>query len=274
MDVVEKIGTEIAENASGMIKVKKIYDMFWKYRKYGYQRFRRFRGDAVVVGRAGTGKSVLIEHCKKNDIMIKNLEIQSPSLHTEFNVIEGKDDFKMLIVMQGQDLAKKRKELRKALNYKKIKALILVVDYGYTEIRQESVIDEKKHKTLDEIRRDNLKEELEELDKIFFMMESFLDNGKGPKKIIIAINKIDLYYGELDKAKEYYILDKNSPFVKKTDKIIRKYGEINITIEALTVCSQIKNYKWNTEEKKSELTQTEEKNVIFSEFYKKLDQAI
>lgn len=276
---MNKIITDISENITGNIscvsKVKKIIDYLWKYRKLAYKKIGYLGADVIVVGRPGVGKSVLIEHCQENKIMQTNKEIESPSRNTEISIIENKNGIKMLVVMQGQNLKTKRQDLQKALKYKRVKALMIVVDYGYTEIRIEGIKKElEKSKTLEDLIVHNLKVELEELKKTLTTLRPFMDDKKGPEKIVIVLNKIDLYYSELQKAKEYYFLDKESNFVKVINEFINEYGKSNIGLELLTVCSLMKNCKWNKEEKRTELTQTQEKNEIFSKFYSELEKII
>lgn len=265
---------KISENVPMISNIKKVCSYTWRYRKYFYKSLKFLRADIIVVGRPGVGKSVLIEHCKKNDIMIKNKQIESPSKQSEVSIIKTKESFKMIVVMQGQDLKSKRKDFQEALGYKKNKVLFIVVDFGYTEIRNESIKNDLSNETLESLREHNLKKELEELKKILQELKPFMDKGRGPKNIVVVLNKVDLFYSKLEEAINYYYKDRNSNFVKEIDAFRNEYGHANIGLEILHVCSLIQNYKWKKEEKESELKQTEEKNLIFSSFYKKLEKII
>ena len=53
----------------------------------------------------------------------------------------------------------------------------------------------------------NLKNEIDDIKSVCEQIKVAYSNGKGPKWIVIAVNKVDLFYNNVNDAQKYYSIN-------------------------------------------------------------------
>ncbi|WP_288878055.1 hypothetical protein [uncultured Citrobacter sp.] len=203
--------------------------------------------NVVVTGGAGAGKTVLTT-CHHGEV--KDHEWKEPDASTmvERKAITVGEWTKVFSVVPGQDIHAREVALNEAFHkHSNLEGVVHVVDYGYTTIRA-SVVREKLVKsgidTIQAIRDYNLGLELEEFKRVCDLIANACANGRGPKWIIIAVNKADLFLPELDQAKEYYHPDGSGPFVETLNRLMTRVGSNHLKCRVIPVCPKPKPYEW------------------------------
>lgn len=203
--------------------------------------------DVVVTGTAGAGKSVLMStyHGEANQLDWREPGI---SVKTEVKPIGIGEWTKIVHVVPGQDTFEKTEALDRAFSRTKdLKGVIHVVDWGYTTLRDPAVraaMVNSGIKTIDDLRAFSLKKELEEFKDVCSQIRRSVALKRGPKWLVIAVNKADLYLDRLDQAQAYYHLDLQSDFNKILTDLRLSLGKDNLKCVAIPVCSFPSKFEW------------------------------
>ena len=221
----------------------------------------------IVTGRAGAGKSVLAAHYHGE---ANSLDWDEPgtSSDVEIKPITIGEWTKIVEVIPGQNTAERKKALDRALNQTNdLEGIIHVVDWGYTAIRDTAVRNDLIGSTgldsIQKIRDRNLKLELEEFDKLLELISMSISSGRGPKWLVVAVNKVDLYESDLTVAQEYYHSECSGVFGKRLEKLFKEVGSNNLKVLCLPVCAMPEPFIWNEEKVLPEIDSvTKQRNYI------------
>lgn len=228
----------------------------YKYRKFIQDYWKRAqvkvglgKPSVIVTGRAGVGKSVLASHYHGE---ANSLDWSEPgtSLDVEIKPITIGDWTKIVAVIPGQNSVERARALDEALNQSNdLDGVIHVVDWGYTSIRESAVkkdmIERAGIDTVDKIRAHNMQLELNDFDSMLEKLTMAIANKRGPKWLVIAVNKIDLFERDLSEAEDYYHPECNSVFADKIKSLYENVGKQNIKVISLPVCSMPEPFEWN-----------------------------
>jgi hypothetical protein len=134
-----------------------------------------------------------------------------------------------------------------------LEGVVYVTDFGFTDVRNkisaQRMIEEQKIDTVEKLRAYNLQEELDDFKDVCKHIENiFLELEKGPKWLIIAVNKVDLYYKDINTAEKYYSGVYESPFSDIANDLIRSVGESRLKYAATPICSWEEPFIWNNQE--------------------------
>lgn len=210
----------------------------------------------LVLGRGGVGKTVLLDHIS-DEASSKEWQLPETSSTTELKTAELGEWYKIIAVAPGQNTLERRKAVDNALNTKNnLQGIIYLTDFGYTEIRNEALKEELVQEGLtdiDSIRKKNLDLELEEFDTFLTFLEHAILNERGPKWLIIGVNKIDLYFDHLKDAQRYYDPECNGKFKDRIEKLYSQIGRHKLKVICLPVCSLNEPYSWNNLEVTSKI---------------------
>lgn len=225
--------------------------------------------NVVVTGAAGSGKTVFTTSLHGE---IKDHEWENPVTSTavERNAITLGDWTKIFSVLPGQHIAAREVGLHEAFNkHNGLDGVVHIVDFGYTTSRSDvasSKLIESGVDTIEKVRDYNLQNELIEFKGVCNLIANACANERGPKWLIIAVNKADLYLEELDKAKNYYHRDGMGPFVEEITSLIQRVGTNRLLLRTVPICPKPKPFEWNNQKKIPELKSFEEPTDYMKNF--------
>ena len=254
----------IAKPAVYAYKYRKLIQEYWKRAQV---KVGLGAPDIIVTGRSGTGKSVLASHFHGE---ANSLDWAEPgtSPDVEIKPITIGDWTKIVHVIPGQNNSERARSLDLALNKTEgLSGIIHVVDWGYTAIRdnviRSEMVEREGISSIDELRNRNLSLELEDFESMLDKISMSIANGRGPKWIVLAVNKIDLYECVMDEAKKYYHPQCEGKFSKKINTLYQIVGKNNIKIHCIPVCSMPEPFHWNNESVSSQIDSvTRQRNYL------------
>lgn len=206
------------------------------------------RPSIIITGRSGVGKSVLAAHYH-GEANSLDWNIPNTSTKAEIKPITIGQWTKIVSVIPGQQTAERERALDLALGSDNLlNGVIHVVDWGFTSIRDEII---KKTMvsdgldTIDKVRKHNLDLELKEFHQTLERIKTSICNQRGPKWLVIALTKIDLYESSIDEAKQYYHPECCSPFAKALNDFYQIVGKNNIKVIIMPVSVMPEKFEWN-----------------------------
>lgn len=214
------------------------------------------RPSVVITGRAGVGKSVLTSyyHGEANNL---HWSYPPQSTDVEIKPIQIGDWTKIFHIIPGQDIKERRVGLDQAFNKADgVEGVIHVVDWGYTSVRDTTVrgqMVDQGINTIEKFREQSLKKELEDFKSILDILALSISNNRGPKWLVIAVHKIDLYENNLHEAQKYYHPDLDNEFAKEISKLVSKVGQDNIKIGCFPICCCPESFEWGKEKVASQI---------------------
>lgn len=230
----------------------------------------------AILGRPSVGKSVLSSHLYGET---SNLTYNLPktSNNVETKAIQLGDWTQIVRVIPGQSNHERANGLEEAFHaHNSLEGVIYVVDWGYTSIRditiREKLIKGNKIDTIEKLREYNLKNELEDFKTTLQTIQDANSVGRAPKWLIIAVNKVDLFYEKIDMAQEYYHPEGNSEFTKCLNQFIHNIGKQNIKCVSLPICSWETTFEWNGEIIKTSLGGTENGHSLSLHFINEISE--
>lgn len=230
----------------------------------------------VVTGHSGAGKSVLTDLLQGKGRKI-NYDLPEESLKTDTEAICMDNWDKLTRVLPGQK-GRRVKGVLEALNDNhSLEGIIHVVDFGYSSPREKDSIDTLITKdqidTIEKLREHNLNQEIEDLKELLFDVRKlkYQTKNKCPKWLIISVNKVDLYYDDLEICLAHYHPDGNSNFSKVLKKFQFEFGTNNFSVYVSHVCAHEVDFSWNNQKVTSQLPTVKQKQ-LFQSYVKTLDK--
>lgn len=222
--------------------------------------------NVVVVGRPSVGKSVLVSNLygEANDLA---WQLPDTSTQVESKAIPLGAWTKVVRVIPGQTSGERYKGIDEAFNqHDHLEGILYVVDWGYTNVRdniiREVMIKERNIKTIAALRKFNLHNELEDFKLICAKIREAYACGRGPKWLLIVVNKADLFFPKLDQAQAYYHPHLNSPFTRILQETVKVVGEKNLQCAAVPVCSWETDLIWGEKRVKSNIGGTKNRRTL------------
>jgi GTPase SAR1 family protein len=204
----------------------------------------------VVLGRENVGKTILVEQfCEE----VSKIAYEKPtsSKVVEKKVVQFGNLSKIVSVVPGQTSKARNDGLRDIFNANRnLEGVIYVTDWGLTDVRdkiiKQSIIERDNIRDIEQLRQRNLKLELDDFKKVCEQIEEIYTNcGYGPKWLLIATNKVDLFYDTINETQKYYHLSYDSNFTKIAKDLMYKIGEKNLDYKCLPVCAYETPFIWN-----------------------------
>lgn len=224
----------------------------YQYRKFIQNYWKRAqvklglgKPSVIITGRAGAGKSVLASHYH-GEANTQDWNEPGTSTDVEIKPITIGDWTKIVAVIPGQSSLERAKALGQA---NELDGVIHVVDWGFTSIRESAVkremIERKGIDSIEKIREHNLNLELKDFELMLDKLSISISNKKGPKWIVIAVNKVDLFEKDLLEAEKYYNPLCTSKFTDIVKSFYETVGKNNVDIIHLPVCPMPESFEWN-----------------------------
>lgn len=180
--------------------------------KYGFNYYFRKPIRVVVFGCSGTGKSQFIQSLRNEAYK----EQERTRLILPCRIIL-EDGYKLEIIDTPghQSLEKARRDMCMDLVRKKVKGIINIVNFGYSETDQiddNQVFKVGTNEVKAEYLRDNQKRELQQIEEWI----SFVDKKTKIKWVVTLINKADIWYNNKTNVFEYY---ENGEYANKLQEL-------------------------------------------------------
>ena len=247
--------------------------------QYWYKRlevsFNKGKTNVVVVGRPSVGKTILTKHLNEK-ISIQTDKPETSSA-VEVEVLKLKKWSKIIRTIPGQSSQERYQGLEEAFDkHYSLEGVIYVTDWGYTKVRdrliEKKLIEEKGIENIQALRNHYLKLELDDFNHILNKIKQAKANKRGPNWLLIAVNKVDLFYDKIDEAQKYYHPDFKSDFTSILNNFLSCVGDQNLKYISLPVACWEEDFIWNSEKIETKLGGMDNKRVLFSNFYKKLTE--
>lgn len=211
-----------------------------------WQKFKTlFSGKPIaiaVTGLPGVGKSVLCDYLSGKAYQ-QNYSPPNKSEDQEKSKISAKDMKINLKVVPGQDSPQKLAVLDELFNEElPLDGVIHVVANGYSTIRSALAAEVLKGTNLDEYRKARFREEIEDLSDICQRVRQSIRITGKPKWMLIVVTKIDLYYDQIEEARDRYYAGE-SEFTQRIQLLSNQVGSDNFTWDALPVCSILDDFR-------------------------------
>lgn len=254
-------------------KYRKLIQEYWKIAQV---KVGIGKPSVIVTGRAGVGKSVLASHYH-GEANSQDWNEPGTSQDVEIKPITIGDWTKIVAVVPGQNNQERARALDEALNKTDdLDGVIHVVDWGFTSIREPAVkmdmIENNGIDTIDKIRNHNLALELSDFESMLEKLSMSISNGRGPKWLVIAVNKVDLFEKNLLESERYYNPSCSSNFTDKINSFLNIVGRNNIKIIHLPVCPMPESFEWNGEIIKPQVDSITKQRNYLRVFIEKVSQ--
>ncbi len=212
----------------------------------------------AFTGMEGVGKTVLLDHLTGKALKI---DYQNPdqSQKVEKGKIRLPGQRLKISVVPGQDANPRLVAIDDLFSGKKpVEGVVHTVAFGFASIRnadiQNSLIKNHKMTTFSKLNKYLLDKEFEDLASTCQAIRDAHRKYHKPMWLILAVDKIDLYYSKLDGAREYYC-KQSSRFAELLNRLKSHVGEDYFRWQAVPVCSCLESYEWNGKERQSQLNQ-------------------
>ena len=165
-------------------------------------------------------------------------------------------------VLPGQSSLNRDKGLISSLcGNPSLKGLMYVCSYGHSYQNIEC----ENSKSVDKLLERNRELELEE----FAANIPFIKLAK-PKFLLIAVNKVDLYWEQLGQARDYYTIGSGSRFDQLISKLVNAIGSDNIQIATQPFFSKNEDLVFGNEVIASQSAASKKRSELVDEFKKVL----
>ena len=170
----------------------------------------------AMTGMPGSGKSVLLDHLSGKAFDAK-YKLPETSAQVERETLRRSGQRLALAVLPGQSTASRLQGINDLfLDKKRVRGVIHLVSFGYTETRSPFAVEAMRSQALDDLRSARLEEELNDLEATCSTIRSYWNRHHEPIWMIIAANKVDLFSDDksLAEAHTRYSGAGDSPFTQ------------------------------------------------------------
>lgn len=204
----------------------------------------------LITGAPSAGKTILSGqmHGKARALYYDN---PGASFKVETDAIKLGEWTRLVRVLPGQVSLRASGELEAFSANDSLEGVVHVVNWGFSSPRdpavQASLVGRDGIRTIDQLREYNKTVELEALRADLDNIRRLHHAHRRPKWMIIAVNKVDLFPGELDKALLYYHKEGVGPFASAIKSLEADLGAANFKIYTIQVCANEENFAYNGE---------------------------
>lgn len=226
----------------------------------------------VVTGMPSAGKSMLVGqmHGRARELYH---EAPGESKSVEVDAITLGEWTKLIRVLPGQAGYRVQGELEAFVDNEALEGLIHVVDFGYSGPRDPVVASELITKdgldTIEKLRARNLEREIDAIKLELANVRKLLAKENNFKWIVIVVNKVDLFDGQLESALAHYHPSGTGTFGKVLKEFQADIGKNNLKVYVAQTCAYEDDFKWNNELLKSSIGHNAQKELL-REFMKSI----
>jgi hypothetical protein len=214
----------------------------------------------AFTGMEGAGKTVLLDHLS-GAAFRPGYQLPLRSQKAESGQLGTRGQRMTATVVPGQIAAPRHLAIDKLFGGKRpLDGVVHVVCNGFASVRDpntvETFIRNSKLTTLAKYRNYALSQELIDLELICQAIRELLRKKRSPSWLIVAVDKIDLYFDKIGKARAYYSLNADSPFADRLRTLASQVGTDNFRWESVPVCGCLEPFAWNREEVMPKIDET------------------
>lgn len=218
---------------------------------FDHRRFAvRGRRHVVITGNSGSGKTRLWSTLTKS-----SAPEQMSLTHDDGYMITYKKRSLVLITVPGQYSSPRFVTLERLFDTRAhLQGIMFVACAGYDHIwpaNADIVANELRRRgsyNIDGLRRHNLDNEQESFKdicrRIAEKTELTRDRDLWPKWLVVAVNKADLYWGQLPAVHDYYLPGSGSPFDRHREALFDRIGHNTIRYLLLPLITAIGDYRF------------------------------
>jgi hypothetical protein len=241
--------------------IQKLYKRFMAYTKMG-------RTNVVVLGRSSAGKTLLAKRLEGKIPSYK--EVPALSTDVEVGAVGVGEWAKVIRVIPGQDGVERRRGLEEAFStHNDLEGVIYVTDWGFTEYRDENtkqLLLDKGVATIETLRKYNLDRDIGYFRDVCELIKTSVANGRGPRWVVIAVSKADLFYDELNDARKYYLSSQCGGFVEELHSLERCVGTLHLPCKVVPVSAWREKFEWNGQVRDVQMADVATDEVLFRHF--------
>jgi signal recognition particle receptor subunit beta len=210
----------------------------------------------AVTGYANAGKTILAQQL---DGAARGLGYEKPTTSTaaEPAAIRLGEWHRLFRVIPGQEGKRAKSILSSFHDNKDLEGVVHVVDFGFnkprTKAAETTLITIDKIDNIEKLRAHNLQNEIHDISTLCHDIKLNFEKNGQKIWLVIAVNKVDLFYNQLDSALSRYHPNGNSDFSRALAKMEREIGSNHISIDILPICVFEEDFEWNGETIKSGL---------------------
>jgi hypothetical protein len=132
-----------------------------------------------------------------------------------------------------------------------VQGVVHIVSWGHATIRTreaaESLLHDKGADTIEKVRGLHLKSEEEDLAETCQHIRAAHHKHRAPTWLILAVDKVDLYLDQIDKAREWYA-SQSGPCGAILAELQQQLGADYFRWESVPVCACLERFEWNGQE--------------------------
>jgi hypothetical protein len=223
------------------------------------------RTQIVVTGHSSVGKTALVAQMLTSG---KTLFFEQPeeSIKTDVEAIVLHRWAKIVRVLPGQIGRRTDDEVEAFQNNPSLEGVIHVTDFGHV-VPRDPVIARARLRddgldTLEKLRKANLDSEIQALSEVLQNIRLARSRFSGPKWLVIAVNKVDLYPDRIEEALDWYHPSGTSEFAKRLREFQAMLGGSTFGIYVVRSSVNATPLEWNQDTRTCQYTALEQGNVV------------
>ncbi|MFH0174990.1 GTPase domain-containing protein [Streptomyces cacaoi] len=229
----------------------------------------------AITGVGGVGKTVLSDYLSGDGLSI-HYSPPGRSVNQERKELYSSKRLTALTIVPGQVSPQKDKSLDELFDgQRRVDGVIHVVSNGFITLREQDARElAQEHNDLERFREFQRNKEVEEFKELIGHVKSSHRKGKGPSWLLLAVNKVDLYYEDtsLKGAYRHYAAP-GGQFFACLDQLGASLGRTDFEWDALPVCASLSNFIWEEEGVPSRLL-PDQRNKLLLGLLKAIDDRI
>lgn len=225
--------------------------------------------DIAFVGPKGVGKSTLFDGLCGAAAQA-GYRLPEASLRAE-SAVTTLDRALALTVVPGDQLHARDVAIRDAVvNNPDLRVLVLVVSDGLAKVRNEAARRTLLTAGLDlaELRQRQRLDEEAELERVGEAIK--IAKHPAPLRLVVAVNKADLWWPDIDRVYARYDLSGTGDFVERLTALQAHVGKKNLTIQTIPTVAWSEDYVWGDEQVPVVLRNEQDRRLIQQQFVRML----
>jgi hypothetical protein len=227
----------------------------------------------AVTGMEGVGKTVLM-HALTGEDRKPTYKKPTRSQNKETRKIKTAGQKLLLVSVPGQPADPRYATLDDLFRgAKPVDGVIHVVGAGLAIIREpdakRSLIEDSGIDTIEKFRKYQRDRERTDLEETCRAIRDSHRKHHAPKWLVLAVDKIDLYWDKVDDTVQTYSPRSKSGLPKLLQELIRQVGEDNFRWRVLPVCGLLEDFEWNGQTLRSQINE-EKRQLALAHFLTEL----
>ncbi len=219
----------------------------------------------VITGHAGAGKTMLAGqmHGRARELVF---EIPGESRSVEVDAITAGQWTKLVRVLPGHTGFRTHGEIETFEDNRSLEGVIHVVDFGYVAPRdpvaRDTLVSKYGIDTVEKLRARNLRLEVEDLKVLLSDIRRLHSKHENPSWLAIAVNKVDLFAADRQKALNHYHPDGTGEFGGTLREFQGQIGSSNFAVHVIQACAYETDFSWHGSNVPSSLQRREQDEIL------------